>query len=317
MKKSLLLFFVFHCITAFSQESNNINNDINNDIVGSRIALLNTIKQEAEQTIWQDNKLSPEQLNMLLNLSCISFAIVQAEHKLQEEAQFILHMAWYFRYDHEQFFENPEHLQTIERSITRFRNLLKAKHILRESFTSLMKAIEQESAHQNLLEIVNAITQHTTQLVEQFAHQETEAVDEVLKECIEILNNASSIMHMCSGTYQALVDGSYPLEHHQDIELAKIEIAHQGAESTIAQQAKQALEATEYTTQVTKQVQSFGALAFYIYYKVTYDGMMDRGFDEQYFMSIFEDNCIVSTEPESHKLKEPMGDTNLPLFKES
>lgn len=307
MKKYLSLFFIFYNLTSFCQQ----------DIVGARIEQLNTIKEKAERVIWHNSTLTPEQLNMLLNFSCVSFALVQAEHKLQEEAQFILHMAWYFRYDHEQFFENPEHLQTIGRSITRFKNLLKAKHILKESFEALEEAIEQDPQHQNLLVIVNEMIQHTTELIQNFARQETETIDEILKECIDMLNSTSASMSNWSNIYQRLIDGTYLLEAHPDIELAKIEIAHEGAESNIAQQAKQVLEATEYTAQATKQIQSFGALTFYIYYKVTYDGMIERDFDEQYFMSAFEDNCIISTNTESHKLKEPLGDTNVPLFKEN
>jgi hypothetical protein len=307
MKKYLALFVIFFNFTIFCQL----------DIIGTRINQLNTIKEEANHIIWQNNALTPEQLNMLLNFSCISFALVQAEHKLQEEAQFILHMAWYFRYDHEQFFENPEHLQTISRSIMRFKNLLKAKHILKESFEALEDTIDQEPQHQNLLVVTNEMIRHTTGLIKNFAGQETNAIDEILKECIELIDGASTKLNNWVSIYQRLIDGTYSLEAHPDLELAKIEIAHEGAESNIAQQAKQIMEATEYTAQTIKQVQSFGALAFYIYYKVTYDGMIERNYDERYFMSAFEDNCVLSSDPHSHKLKEPLDDTNVPLFRES
>jgi len=307
MKKYLIPFVFLTHLAAISQH----------DVVGARIQQLNDIKQEAEKLIWQHNTLTPEQLNMLLNFSCISFALVQAEHKLQEEAQFILHMAWYFRYDHEQFFENPEHLQTIGRSITRFKNLLKAKHILKESFEALEETIDHEPKHQNLLVVVNEMIHDTTALIKNFAKQETDTIDEILKECIEMLDSTSTKLNKWTNTYQRLIDGTYSLEAHPDLELAKIEIAHEGAESAIAQQAKQVLEATEFTNQSIRQLQSFGALAFYIYYKITYDGMLERNFDERYFMSAFEDNCVVASDPSSHKLKEPLGDTNVPLFKES
>lgn len=309
MKKTIILLIVAHIGIALSE--NTLNND--NDIVGNRISLLNTIQREADLAIWNKNSLTPEQMQLLLNFSCIAFTIVNAEHKLQEEATFILNMSWYFRYDQESFINNSEHLLTVERSFERFRNLLKAKHTLKQAYGQIEQCINQPE-NNALADVAQTMAHHATQLVKHFSLAQGSSIKQALTDSMEQLKEAHSMLQMGSGKYQALIEDAYPFEHPYDKELQTMEIAQALAESTIAQQAKQVLQTTEYITNETKQIQGFGALVFYIYYKATYEGMLERTVDENYFSMFFEDNCLISGNSKTHALKEPMVDSNIPLF---
>jgi hypothetical protein len=264
------------------------------DIVGNRFTIINTIQREAHHTIWNTNSLTPEEMQLLLNVTCIAFAIVNAEHKLQEEANLILSTAWYFRYDQGSFLNNSsENLLSVERSLERFKNILKAKHILKQAQDEIEKQIRQPE-HKALEAITDMMEKHAMQLITYFSRSQGAPIKQALTQCAENLSKIASILKISSESYQELIEDTYALKGQYNTELQTLEIIHHLAESRIVHQAKQIFKSTEYLAHTIKQIQEFGALVFYIYYKITYEGMVNRVIDEKYFSMIFDENCLIS-----------------------
>lgn len=283
------------------------------DIIGLRITFINTIKREAQHAIWTKNSLTPEQLQILLNFTCVSFDLINAEHKLQEEAMFILLMSWHLRYDREKFINGSEHLLTVERSFERFRNLLKAQQILTQAYEDLEKTINKQE-NQALADVANTMQSHATQLINYFSSAQSQEIKQILIDSAKHITQTISSLHGGSQTFQALIEGAYPFEHPLNKELQTIELAQKLVESSVAPQSKKLLEVSESIWQETKHIQTFGALVFYIYYKITYEGMLERALDDSYFSMLFENNCLISGDKKTNKLKEPLVDTNIPLL---
>lgn len=302
IKKIIFLFlFIFSSLHSFQGVEEN------------RIALLTTIQREAENIIWQQ-KLTPEQLQLLLNYCCCSYALVLDELKLVQESAFILPMAWHMRYNNEEPMITPENLLTLERSFIRFSNLYKARAILRTALENFSKELEK-TENKIIQDIIKQMKNHCTHLVTYFSNQESQAIEKALEDAATILAHAGNSFAKTSGTYTSLYEKTYPLSYKnpnahslETLETALILMP------TIAQEYYQAMHATDLIEKQTKNVQEFGALAFYIYYKVTYDGMKQRGIDDKYFGMLFENNILISTDPKTRTLKEPIFDTNIPFF---
>ena len=174
MKKNIFLVMTL-TISTLLAEPHNANED--------RIALLATIKQEAQQAIWNNNALTPEQLQLLLNYTHTSFEIVSTEHKLQEEATFLLLMGWHLRYDRETFSNNPEHLLAIERSFERFKNLMQAQNSLTQTHEQLEEHITKPE-NKAVAAIAQTMVEHTTQLIKHFSCTQGSSITQTLTECV-------------------------------------------------------------------------------------------------------------------------------------
>ncbi len=252
MKKYIvLLFFTFFSLLNSSD-----------DLSENRIALLNTIQREAENVIWHEAKLTTDQLQLLLNICCTSYAIVIAEHKLLQEAQFIYPMAWHLRYSNEEPSINPEHLLMLEQSLVRFSNLFKARKTLRSALTNLTDQIETE--HKILYGIIEQMANHCTHLITYFAHQENSTIEQTLVDSKTLLSNASSMINMASGTYKSLHEGTYPFANPSTTTKAfeLIETAL-NLVPTIANQTYETMQATAFIASRTKELQESVSMAIY------------------------------------------------------
>ena len=61
-------------------------------------------------------------------------------------------------------------------------------------------------------------------------------------------------------------------------------------------------------------MQQFGTFTFYIYFKVVYDGMKEKNIENTYFGLLFPENCMISVDPETKQIKEPLVDKTMPFF---
>ncbi|MEX0940784.1 MAG: hypothetical protein WDZ41_05480 [Candidatus Babeliales bacterium] len=307
--RSFLILFILIIST------NILSIDTSNETTTARLSLLRAMQQEAAAVVWEAN-LSPEQLQILLNFTCVTYALINTEHQLQEEGKFIAHMGLQCRYNNDQLLENVDHFSMFERSIDRFRNLLKAKHILGQAYLDLDDVI-QNSENNRLLTVIDIIAQHASHLINYIAKQEDKSINQLLNKSIALFKPTQSSIAMTGGTYQALIDNSYPFDDSTKTEVQKITLAQSLAQTTLIENVQKLLTVVDSVSTVMQQMQEFGSLIFYIYYKTIYDGMQERAIDIEYFVPLFEDNCVVALDPTTKILKDPFTDNNLPFFERS
>lgn len=280
------------------------------------IVWLEQVKQEAHDIVWIDHDFTFSELQVLLNYTCLAFALQYVERAMHKESAFIMSSAVYAHAHHDEMAEKPELLRMVERSISRFRNYMQAKKIISETFFNLDSTL-QLPGNEHLARTMKAMAEHATRLIRLFCLCKEEAIGEQLEQANESLKKSAHYTAALAGTYRGLLE---KVQETGELlgcpnRVYMIDVLEKYATSlSLENTINPVLKGYAAVWQETMNVQEFGALAFYIYYTVVYDGMKARQCDALYFKPLFEDNCVVSVDETSGMLTTPVNDKNNKFF---
>lgn len=302
--KKLLLFLV----ASFALQA------LDESFIANRIDALQTIAQEAETVVWRGQQpLTNEQLQIFLNFTCVSYALVYSAYKMRAELKFIGHMSNKIRANFLECVDHPEYISMLERSLVRFKELLKSQQMLQKDYEELDKRIRIPE-NMNLFAVASSLAHHATHLMYQTADREKETTKKTIADSIGYGDKARTRIHVLTNTLQALYDDNYPFNSvAENMEIEKIEVLRRIAEMSAEQM--ESLENLMSSLNASLDVfEEFCALVFYTYYKVTFDGMKKRNVSEQFFVALFEDNAVVAADKKTRTITEPIVDTTKPFF---
>jgi hypothetical protein len=279
------------------------------DVDDQHVALLESIQEKAEGIVWHKSSLCPEDLQLLLNLTTVAYALLITELKLQEEGNFLVQAAWQARYNQDNFSEQL----MIARSCERHLNYAKAKYVLNNAYAKLYEQINA-SPDTDVAIVTKSMMNHAIYLMKAFAKETYPSMQKISQDHAQELQDIANKIAVAYNTHTSLIAGDYPFQTEQDKEIDTIELHQQLADTVLAPITKQLLMQAQEATQISRHALEFSAMSFYVYYTVIQKGMKDRNVSNRYFTALFEDNCVVSADPITHEITQPIIDKNIPLF---
>lgn len=244
---------------------------------------LQTLKNEIEETVWHQETLTGEQLQLLLNITTLSLMIVDMEFEYFERSTWLLEASWFLRY-----FPDEENLETIplKTKINDLLELLRTKKTCKAELARLIAIINQPE-HASTLTILKTMATHATRLVEYCAQQEDTAYHETIMLYKQQLATVTQQLQEAQQHCQSLVEQSDLFKEQYNTETQRRILMHRVLDA-VTENTQELVIATEAAHKEMKEFQQYTSLVFHLYLQTIHDGMKTHHIDQKYFSPLVD-----------------------------